>query len=278
MFCGAADHRPLRRAVLVCQFSGVCVLHVSSLSAWPWCASASRWARGFPATASSGGSPQTTRRSRSCAERCTQEEARAVGTAGDLAREKAATDEASRGRLVEEIKGQLQREMGLVPIRVLRERRASFVPVHAYDESGSLRYGTAGYLGGGYFITVKHGVLALDGARSDRRIESVKIVHDGKEIAATVVDSGTPTSKCIVATGRFSRCAPRSICRRCTSMSHIHTTLPSRSFGWATTIPRASSSARVMSASGWITDWYPVSQMAILASRAGECSTPTEIS
>ena len=59
----------------------------------------------------------------------TQEEARAVGTAGDLARERAVTDEASRGRLVEEIKGQLQREMGLVPIRVLRERRASFVPV-----------------------------------------------------------------------------------------------------------------------------------------------------
>ena len=120
----------------------------------------------------------------------TQEEARAVGTAGDLAREKAATDEASRGRLVEEIKGQLQREMGLVPIRVLRERRASFVPVHAYDESGTLRYGTAGYLGGGYFITVKHGVRALEGARSDRRIESVKIVYDGKEIAASVVDSG----------------------------------------------------------------------------------------
>jgi hypothetical protein len=91
---------------------------------------------------------------------------------------------------VEEIKGQLQREMGLVPIRVLRERRASFVPVHAYDETGSLRYGTAGYLGGGYFITVKHGVLALDDARGDRQIKSVKIVYDGKEIAAAVIDSG----------------------------------------------------------------------------------------
>jgi S1-C subfamily serine protease len=74
---------------------------------------------------------------------------------------------------------------------VLRERRASFVPVHAYDESGSLRYGTAGYLGDGYFITVKHGVLALNDARAERRIKSVSILYGGKELTATVVDSGT---------------------------------------------------------------------------------------
>ena len=120
----------------------------------------------------------------------TRGEARAVGTVGDSNRENAAREAAARDRLVEEIKGQLQREMGLVPIRILRERRASFVPVHAYDESGSLRYGTAGYLGGGYFITVKHGVQSLDDARGDRKIKSVKIVYDGKELAATVVDSG----------------------------------------------------------------------------------------
>ena len=118
----------------------------------------------------------------------TQDEAKAVGTAGDLVIDKTAADAASRDRLVEDIKGQLQREMGLVPIRVLRERRASFVPVHAYDEAGSLRYGTAGYLGGGYFITVKHGVRDLDDSRS--RIKSVKIVYGGEELAASVVDSG----------------------------------------------------------------------------------------
>jgi Trypsin-like peptidase domain len=117
-------------------------------------------------------------------------EARAVGTVGNAGADRVATD-ASRDQLVEDIKGQLQREMGLVPIRVLRERRASFVPVHSYDESGSLRYGTAGYLGGGYFITVKHGVLALDDSRSERRIKLVKILHDGKEFPATVVDSGS---------------------------------------------------------------------------------------
>jgi S1-C subfamily serine protease len=81
--------------------------------------------------------------------------------------------------------------MGLLPIRLLRERRASFVPVHAYDQSGALRYGTAGYLGAGYFITVKHGVVALDDSRGDRRITSVEIVHAGKKLKATVVDSGS---------------------------------------------------------------------------------------
>ena len=121
----------------------------------------------------------------------TRDEAKAVGTAGIGGLGSTAGDTSSRDRLVEEIKGQLQREMGLVPIRVLRERRASFVPVHAYDESGNLRYGTAGYLGDGYFITVKHGVLALDDARQERRIRSVSILHEGKEVTATVVDSGT---------------------------------------------------------------------------------------
>jgi hypothetical protein len=115
---------------------------------------------------------------------------RPLGTAGDLFAHGAA-DPASRDRLVEDIKGQLQREMGLVPVRIVRERRASFVQVHAYDQFGGLRYGTAGYLGAGYFITVKHGVLALNDAGGGRRIAAVKIVHRGKEFPATVIDSGT---------------------------------------------------------------------------------------
>ena len=49
--------------------------------------------------------------------------------------------------------------MGLMPISLLRDRRKSFVEVNAYDEFGSMRYSTAGYLGNGYFITVKHGVM-----------------------------------------------------------------------------------------------------------------------
>ena len=114
-----------------------------------------------------------------------------VGTSGDAALNPGASDAETRDRLIEDIKGQLQREMGLLPIRLLRERRASFVEVHAYDQSGKLRYGTAGYLGDGYFITVKHGVLALDGVQGKRRMKSVRILHGGKEFPASVVDSGS---------------------------------------------------------------------------------------
>ena len=52
----------------------------------------------------------------------------------------------------------------------------SFVEINAYDKSGSLRYGTAGYLGNGYFITVKHGVMALNDANAERRITSIKVL------------------------------------------------------------------------------------------------------
>lgn len=116
---------------------------------------------------------------------------RPLGTGGDNALYAAATDAGTHDKLVEEIKGEIKREMGLVPIRLLRERRASFVPVHAHDQSGALRYGTAGYLGDGYFITVKHGVLALDDARGDRKITSVEILYDGRKLPAKVVDSGS---------------------------------------------------------------------------------------
>jgi hypothetical protein len=117
-------------------------------------------------------------------------EPRPTGTAGEAAGAAVATDAGARDLLVEDIKLQLQREMGLLPIRVVRERRASFVQVHAYDQAGVLRYGTAGYLGNGYFITVKHGVVALDAAQTERRMASVKILHGGKELSAKVVDSG----------------------------------------------------------------------------------------
>jgi hypothetical protein len=95
--------------------------------------------------------------------------------------------------LVEEIKRQLQSEMGLVPVRLLRDRRESFVELNAYDNFGKTNYGTAGYLGHGYFITVKHGVMALDDSsdeREGRRITSIKIRYKGKDLAAQVVDSG----------------------------------------------------------------------------------------
>jgi len=98
----------------------------------------------------------------------------------------------SRAAIVEDVKRQLQSEMGLLPINMIRERRQSFVELYSYDDRGSSSYGTAGYLGNGYFITVKHGVIALgqEGLPDPRRITSIKLMYEGRPITAKVVDSG----------------------------------------------------------------------------------------
>jgi hypothetical protein len=62
--------------------------------------------------------------------------------------------------------------------------------MYSYDTSGSSNYGTAGYLGNGYFITVKHGVVALGEGADSRRISSVKIMYGGRAIPARIVDTG----------------------------------------------------------------------------------------
>jgi len=98
-----------------------------------------------------------------------------------------------RDALIGEIVSQLQAEMGLLPVRLLRERRDSFVELYAYDNTGKTNYGTAGYLGDGYFITVKHGVMVLedpDREPSGRTIESIKLSFNGRRTAARVVDAG----------------------------------------------------------------------------------------
>ena len=98
----------------------------------------------------------------------------------------------SRAAIVEDVKRQLQSEMGLLPINMIRDRRQSFVELYSYDDRGSSSYGTAGYLGNGYFITVKHGVIALgqEGLPDPRKITSIKLMYDGRPIVARVVDSG----------------------------------------------------------------------------------------
>jgi len=80
--------------------------------------------------------------------------------------------------------------MGLMPVSLLRERRQSFVEMYSYDTTGASNYGTAGYLGQGYFVTVKHGVIALGDQPESRRITSVKIMVDGRAVAAKIVDAG----------------------------------------------------------------------------------------
>ena len=98
----------------------------------------------------------------------------------------------NRDALVADVKRQLQSEMGLLPINLIRDRRQSFVELYSYDDRGSSNYGTAGYLGNGYFITVKHGVIALgqEGHSDRRRITSIKLMYQNRAIPARVIDAG----------------------------------------------------------------------------------------
>ncbi len=116
----------------------------------------------------------------------------AVATAGHLMDRKAdaAMDDQSRAALVDDIKRQLRSEMGLLPVSLLRERRQSFVELYSYDTTGASNYGTAGYLGHGYFVTVKHAVVALGDPSGMRKITSVKLMYNGHAIPATIVDTG----------------------------------------------------------------------------------------
>jgi S1-C subfamily serine protease len=116
-----------------------------------------------------------------------------TGTSGSRARTNAAlNDDANRAQIVADVKRQLQDEMGLLPLTLLRDRRNSFVELYSYDDRGSSSYGTAGYLGDGYFITVKHGVVALgqEGANDPRKIVSIKLIYKEKPLVARIVDTG----------------------------------------------------------------------------------------
>ena len=101
-------------------------------------------------------------------------------------------DDTARAAIVADVKRQLQDEMGLLPLNLLRDRSKSFVELYSYDDHGSSSYGTAGYLGEGYFITVKHGVVALnqEGQSDPRKITSVKLMYKGQLLTARVVDAG----------------------------------------------------------------------------------------
>jgi S1-C subfamily serine protease len=115
-----------------------------------------------------------------------------TGTSGSMGVPAGAIDIESRASIVEDVKRQLQTEMGLFPVNLMRERRDSFVELYSYDDRGASSYGTAGYLGNGYFITVKHGVIALgqDGLTDPRQITSVKLMYKGRALPARIVDAG----------------------------------------------------------------------------------------
>jgi hypothetical protein len=118
-----------------------------------------------------------------------------AGTSGDVvaAQPVRLPSESARAKMVAEIKQELQNEMGLLPLQLLRDRRSSFVELYSTDSFGKTSYGTAGYLGNGYFITVKHAVVALkddDNRQGQRKIVSIKVMDRGKEIPARLVDAG----------------------------------------------------------------------------------------
>ncbi len=115
-----------------------------------------------------------------------------LGTTGRATDAKATgvMDNESRAAIVADVKRELKTEMGLLPVSMLRERRDSFVEMYSYDASGSSNYGTAGYLGHGYFITVKHGVVALGDVPDSRKITSIKLMYNGRPLAARIVDTG----------------------------------------------------------------------------------------
>ena len=162
-------------------------------------------------------------------------------------------------QMVAEIKEELQNEMGLVPVQLLRDRRSSFVELYSYDNLGKTNYGTAGYLGNGYFITVKHAVVALpdddgSGERAQDRVDQGRLPRQG--------DSGegrrlraTPTSRCTAATGRSSSTRELDLPALHADTGYRVRLRRVRSSGWATTTRRASSSRPATSASGRPTAW-----------------------
>jgi len=115
----------------------------------------------------------------------------AVGTAGRGVSVSPTFDEQLLESLVRQTKLELTKEMGLVPLQLMRERKSSFVEMYSYDSTGSSNYGTAGYLGHGYFITVKHGVVVLGASPSEtRKITSVKLMYNGHLLPTRTIDIG----------------------------------------------------------------------------------------
>ena len=106
-------------------------------------------------------------------------------------------DDDSRAAIVADIKRELSAEMGLLPLTLLRDRRKSFVELNSYDDKGASSYGTAGYLGNGYFITVKHAVVALgqEALADPRTIETIKLAYNGRSVTARVIDYGDARSE-----------------------------------------------------------------------------------
>ena len=114
-----------------------------------------------------------------------------TGAAPDAAPAPLATgSHEGRQQLIDDIKREIQNEMGLFPLELLRQRQSSFVELYATDDQGRTEYGTAGYLGDGYFITVKHAVMAPARGEKEAKEHKVVIRYRGKEVPARIIDAG----------------------------------------------------------------------------------------
>jgi hypothetical protein len=111
---------------------------------------------------------------------------------------RAAEAEAKTHVLIERLNQQLASvgaELGYFRPAVLKKYRSSFVEVYAYFRDGKTvkaNYGTAGYLGDGFFLTSKHIVdpYSAPGEPAPPTIFAVKIKHRSGLLDAEVVDTG----------------------------------------------------------------------------------------
>ncbi|MFN0064432.1 MAG: serine protease [Myxococcaceae bacterium] len=100
-----------------------------------------------------------------------------------------------RELVANEVKRQLD-ALGVIDApQLIRRAVPSLVELNAEDNLGKAHYGSATYLGQGYFVTVKHAVTELkehgEGSEASRRqITKVTIRHQGRDLPARVLAVG----------------------------------------------------------------------------------------
>jgi hypothetical protein len=132
--------------------------------------------------------------------------------AQEAERKRAADAEAKTRVLIERLTqqvGSVGADLGHFSPKVLKKYRSSFVEVYAYFKEGKTlkaNYGTAGYLGDGFFLTSKH-IVAPYGAPGEPpppTILSVKINYQGALVDANVIDTGDASVKGEVSLGDWA--------------------------------------------------------------------------
>lgn len=132
--------------------------------------------------------------------------------AQELDRRRAADAEAKTRVLVERLTQQVDAvgaDLDHFTPKVLNKYRTSFVEVYAYFNAGKTlkaNYGTAGYLGNGYFLTSKHIVApyAGPGQPAPPPILGIKVKHGRDLLDATLIDSGDATVQGEVSLGDWA--------------------------------------------------------------------------